>query len=412
MSADVNAKVSATQTPPPDGVAVWRERPAPVAFPTGKKCQTSLLPPPRFCANGDEVIRAYQIEYEFNDAVYVAVLTWIPEERFRPAPDGSPIPPADADSAAVISIKKTLDGLAAKRQVTLANIEKAKSDAKEKAQAEVENKRKAEQERIAAEQSAQEDARRRFANIKQTLVTAAHVDAGQALVWVTKGDAPAARGANTEAAQCFGWVNYRMRNYPAGIVQTSGVDALLVDELGAPMLSNPTYNSAAGEWTVQVQSSECAYGIPVRLKAPGTDQAKADIMALKPGVVFQLAGEKLVVRTVQLFSADQARYTLMPNAAVRAKFDMSTALVFKARNEQAKAAAQQASQAAERANIAELSQHYWGKFVLAVKDKGPICQSIKQQILTMHNQGVQDFQLNQAVSDYMHDESIRLCLVR
>src|SRR5438067_588553 len=50
ISADVNAKVTATQTPPPDGVAVWREQPSPVQFPTGKKCQTSLLPPPRFCA--------------------------------------------------------------------------------------------------------------------------------------------------------------------------------------------------------------------------------------------------------------------------------------------------------------------------------------------------------------------------
>jgi hypothetical protein len=412
FAADVYAKVTDTQKPPPDGVAMWRERPSTVLFPTGKKCQTSLLPPPRVCANGEEVIRAYEVEYEFNDAIYVAVLTWIPEERFRPASDGTPIVPADSDSAAVISIKKTMDGLAAKRQFSLAKTEKAKSEAKEKAQAEVEYKRKAEQDRIAAAQREQEEARQRFGNIKQTLVTTAHIAPGQALVWVSKDAAPATRGANTEAAQCFGWVNYRMRNYPAGTVQTTGIDSLLLDELGTPMLSNPTYNSAAGEWTVQVQSSQCAYGIPVRLKAPGTDQAKTELMALKPGVVFQLAGENLVVRTIQLFIADQARYTITPNATVPAKFDMSTALVFKTRNEQARAAAQQASQVAERARVAELSQHYWGRFVLAIKDTGSICQSIKQQMLMMHNQGVQDFQLNQTAAEYMHDEAIRLCVVR
>jgi len=403
-----NAAITSTQTPPPDGFAVLRERPDTILVETGQVCTSPSLPQPFICVNGAKKQRGFRIEYEFNDAAYVAELTWIPEKQFRPAADGSPIPPSDSASAAVWNVRKTMDRLAERRKFAIDKVAKAKADAKLQAETDTAAKRQVEEERVAAQRREREREQQRFLDMKQSLVAAPGITRERAMVWASEKTLPSSQGGTTDAAQCFGWVNYKIRDDTTGTVAFDAAPNALLQELGTPFLSNPVYNAAAGEWALQVASSACSYGIPIRIKAPGTEQAKGALLALKPGVVFQLTGETLAARTVQLFGPDGAVHTVSLNVPAPARFDMANARTFKARNEQARRGAQQAADAAD----AKLREHYWGQFVLAIKDTGTVCQSLKSQMLSMRAQGVQDWQLNQLARQHMADPSMRFCLVR
>ncbi|MGZ5199953.1 MAG: hypothetical protein ACXWC4_09300 [Telluria sp.] len=418
------AALTATQALPPPGKAIQREHFAVALIPTGRPCQgMGMSGLDLVCVDGEWKHRAMHIVYEYDDALFEADLSWAPEQVFKPGPDGQPVPPSGSENATIFSFKKVATDLAAKRKAAIDKVAQAKADAKQKVEADAAAKRKAEEDRIASYQREQEQEKQRFANMKQALVAASRVPAAQAFVWISKDAPPSTRQDERDPAECFGWVNYFVRQSSDGAPLFAPVprsdaaahakfDAVLFDELHFPMMLNPSFNAATGEWTLQVASSHCRFAMPVRIKAPGTEAVKAELLALKPGVVFQLTGETLTAKAIQLFKQDRAVYTVLTNVPVPVKLDAASVARFGQIADKMARDAQASAAAARRAEIAEMSRTYWGKVVLAISVPGAQCDQLKRVLLDYHSMGMEENQINQVAHGILNDAHEAGCLQR
>ncbi|WP_334186973.1 hypothetical protein [Noviherbaspirillum sp.] len=394
------------------------------------------------CSQGREAYRVNQITYEFNDAIYRAVLSWIPEDEFPVSGNGTPIASSSYPDAKVFKVEVIESGLQAKRQAEIDRKEQAKLEAKQKQEAEQLAKRQEEEAKQAAIKKNQENQRQQHVDRKAHAIQSSKVHPTNALVWIDSEDTRSARILSTRtskpASECFGWINYfyqksmggnstfhppeksefeKSSDYANRVSQAKAkfedtkaqrdeqarnrLESLLLSQLGSPFISNVKYNADTEEFQLSVSSGMCAFDLPVKIKAPVKDapQLKATLEQMKPVVVYEFAGDAMAAKYVQLLENNKIAYTSSFNVSAPMKFNAENAAKFKAIAEKIERDSEMAAASAKRERFNQMRSTQWGRYYLAINAAGPICDNFRTIIMNMQSQGLPENNLNTIARD-------------
>lgn len=413
-------------------------------LPTGRSCDVTKSPSSvnTMCSQGREVYRANQITYEFNDAMYRAVLSWIPEDEFSVSGNGAPIAPASNSDAKVFKVEVTESGLQAKRQAEIDRKEQAKLEAKKKLEADILAKRQEEEAKQAAIKKEQENQHQQHAERKAHAMRSSKVQPLNALVWIDNEDARSAQmisaRTSVSASECFGWVNYfyqrsiegnntfhappksefeKSSDYANRVGQEKArfeetktqraeearkkLESLLISQLGSPFISNVKYNADTEEFQLTVSPEKCSFDLPIKIKAPVKEapQLKTTLEQMRPVVVYEFAGDTMAAKYIELLNNNKIAYTSSFNVTAPLKFNAENAAKFKVIAEKLQKDSEIAAATAERERLNRMRSTQWGRYYLAINARSHVCDNFRTIIMNFHNQGVPENNLNSIARD-------------
>lgn len=250
-----------------------------------------------------------------------------------------------------------------------------KAEAQRKKEAEIAEKYKLQHQKEAAIAQKASEEKQAFLNRKKIAIENSHIRTENALVWSdndpTHNQEPShlQQISNTNPAECFETLNtllqsraeelgtfhppvktefeksaeFELRMNQAKVKFQSekpkrdaalhqSFESLLREQLGTVDISDIKYNADSEQFTLKIASSHCHFNFPISIKSSpvNAQQLKTDLAKMQSVVVFEISGDTLIAKHVEIFNKDRLAYTSSFNVPVKYKFNAENVEKWKA----------------------------------------------------------------------------------
>ncbi|MBU1691597.1 MAG: hypothetical protein KKD65_12800 [Gammaproteobacteria bacterium] len=186
--------------------------------------------------------------------------------------------------------------------------------------------------------------------------------------------------------------------------------------LGNPVVTNVTYNADKGQFLLQIASTTTDYRLPMAInvdpiKAP---TMKDDIVGMKPTVVYELKGEMLTARAIQLIDPKTGNtYHVNFNSPVNLKFNEASAKEWAAENDKKleELAKQQAIEKEAREKYAREHPTYARLIMKKIRTDWQPCQNFINLLGMIDRSGSPDYIKERQVDKIIDSADRARCLV-